>query len=336
MRAFIPAEFEGRPLEELQRFLRGAPADLVWLEGVEWRDQERPRGRGVWMDEPVEAPTVILTRPRTEADLPPSHPPITVPNVDIEQYLGGGQFGCVYSGRVKATGLIIAIKVIPNDAGRDALKGTGRVIQEAMIGAKLSHRNIVRVFDLQPTGDYWIILMELVQGRPLQDSPPVGNAVKGCLGALADALCEMGDRRIVHRDIKPANIVVRRLDHSPVIVDLGLAIDLTISSPPADGIAGTLYFMPPEAMRGEISLGFDAYSLGVTAFSILAPSGRLSFPDGMHGLIAAKVSGAFVDRVSNAMADTEPIMRDWILRTLNPDVQIRLAALHEARTWPSN
>jgi eukaryotic-like serine/threonine-protein kinase len=189
--------------------------------------------------------------------------------VDLEEYLGGGRFGCVYAGRVRSTGLLIAVKILRSDRSETDEQRARGVIREAMIGARLSHRNIMGVFDVRPVGQFWIILMELVQGDRLSDAELDESSLIHCFGGLADAICSMAERQIVHRDIKPDNIVLRRFDRSPVIVDLGLAVDLAVTGPEDRGFAGSPRFMPPEAFNGTVTTSFDAYSLGVTAFDVL-------------------------------------------------------------------
>ncbi len=286
------------------------------------------------MDEPWEVSTQRLTHERNDTQLPADHPQILVPNVDIKEYIGGGQFGWVYAGLVRTTGLVIAVKVLRNECFESTSLVARRAANEAIIGAKLAHRNIMGIFDLRPVGRFWIILMELVQGKSLAQSDISSDKMRSYFGQLADALYLMVNNRIVHRDIKPDNIVLRKIDESPVVVDLGLAVDLSLLDPAEAGIAGTPYFMPPEALNGEISSAFDAYSLGVTAaFTIVKDDYFFSFPGGMAELFRAKASGEFSDRVKDALNNTDSELRNWILNLLSMDTETRLRALQEGRKW---
>src|SRR5580765_4229906 len=100
----------------------------------------------------VTAPTVT-----GNARLPEDHPVIEVPGVMLEQYLGGGGQGCVFSGRVTATGALIAVKLLSH----------GRAVREALLASRVRHPNVVRVLRAQRAGNYWVLLMELVLGDEL-------------------------------------------------------------------------------------------------------------------------------------------------------------------------
>jgi serine/threonine protein kinase len=336
-----PSDFEGRPLSDLQDFLDDADASAIgreWGDNVEWRTRIRYAGGAT--DEPAEAPTVFLADDRDDTHVPLERPEIAIPNVDIHEYLGGGQFGWVYSGRVKGTGLVVAVKVLRRGVrhdDEDTARRARSVIQEAIIGAKLGHRNIVGVFDLRPTSQFWIILMELVQGKRLRRSE-IGaepEKVRRCFGQLADALCTMAARNIVHRDIKPDNIVIRRQDGSPVVVDLGVAVDMSVTDLSEAGIAGTPLFMSPEAFRGEITSACDAYSLGVTAVDVVGAGSLMTGYGNAVELIRAKASGKFHDHVLDVIRSTEDAFRAWIVELISDKRESRLKALQEGRKWAS-
>jgi serine/threonine protein kinase len=348
---FRPSDFAGRPLQDLADFLEQPDTDALEHERGKFLGRTRPprvrfayeieigetfQGLFESSTQCLESSTQHLTRDRDDTHLPATHPPISVPNVDIVEYLGGGAFGWVYSGRVKTTGLIIAVKILRNDYFQRKELLSRRAANEAVICAKLGHRNIMRVFCLQPIGDFWIILMELVQGKSLADSEISPDGIKSCFQQLANALRTMGDMRIVHRDVKPANIVLRRLDASPVLVDFGLALDLSISDPADAGIGGSPYYMPPEAFRGQITPAFDAYSLGVTAFTVVKPDHSIPIQGGSEGLIRSKLSGEFHDCIERAFNDAKPILADWILKLVSLDVEVRLRALNDATLWSSS
>src|ERR1044071_3356016 len=166
MPEFKPSEFAGRRLQELEDFLQQADADAIrreWEKKVEGHTP--PQTRGAAMDKLWEASTQLLTHERNDTQLPADHPQSLVPNVDIKEYIGGGQFGWVYAGLVRTTGLVIAVKVLRNECFESTSLVARRAANEAIIGAKLAHRNIMGIFDLRPVGRFWIILMELVQGK---------------------------------------------------------------------------------------------------------------------------------------------------------------------------
>ena len=204
-----------------------------------------------------------------------------------------------------------------------------------MIGARLSHRNIMSVFDVRPVGSFWIVLMEFIQGDRLTGIDLDDKSAKRCFGQLADAVHLMGQKLIVHRDIKPDNIVVRRSDGSPVIVDLGLAVDLSICAPKEFGVAGSPLFMPPEGFDGMVTTAFDPYSLGVTAFYVLTKGDRVQ-SKGMRELIDAKRSGEFARDLDMRLRGKSSALRSWIMDLINADQEMRRRALDNAIRWTKN
>ncbi len=150
MTAFDPEVFVGKAAAELEAFLQGVDQDALaseWRDRVEWR--QRPRVGGGMLDDPTRLQSRHLFPDDIGFDLPAEHPPVAVPNLDILRYLGGGTFGGVYVARVRTTGLIVALKVLRTDRGDDTPRSAAN---EALMGAKLKHRNIVRVFDVRPIG----------------------------------------------------------------------------------------------------------------------------------------------------------------------------------------
>jgi serine/threonine protein kinase len=252
------------------------------------------------------------------------HPDVEVPGVVLEAFLGGGGQGWVYAGRVRATNKVVAVKVLARAA--DAL---GWGAREAILCARVRHRNVLRVLRAEPAGAFWVVLMELVQGDELtRDHLPPGQA-RPCFGQLADALAALARQRLVHRDVKPANVLLRRPDRSPVLIDFGLAVDLAEPDAAAD-LSGTPFFMAPEAWRDEPPApAWDAYALGVTA--ALALAGAPAMPRDLASLRQAKLSGVFERRITAAVADGE--LRTWVGRMVHADPAERQRAVEAARAW---
>jgi serine/threonine protein kinase len=271
----------------------------------------------------------VSTRPE-ETRLPDDHPEIDVPGVVLEDYLGGGGQGWVYSGRVKATNKVVAVKVVGRGSGDDPL---GWGAREAILCARVRHRNVLRVLRAEPAGAFWVVLMELVQGEELARGKLAAGEARGCFGQLADALLALARQRLVHRDVKPANILLRRPDHSPVLIDFGLAIDLGELTDFAADLSGTPFYMAPEAWRdAPPDPSWDAYALGVTAAVVLV--GPPNLKTDLPSLRQAKLSGAFERKVAEgltAVADAD--LTRWVSRLLDHDPAARRAALEDARAW---
>jgi serine/threonine protein kinase len=224
--------------------------------------------------------------------------------------------------------LVVAVKVIRGDS----CVGEGQAINEARIGAKLDHRNLLRIFEAQKVGAFWVVVIEFLQGDDLSrvDLPP--SVIRPFFGQLADAIQAMARARIVHRDIKPANIIRRRADGAPVLIDFGLAVDLDATTK-HPGFAGTPLFMAPESfLDAWPDSSQDAYSLGVTAVVLLAKD---QLPRNVHfnELIQMKVQGAFDRRLAGALSQVkDDVLRSWCAALLSEPAN-RLSQLEEARSW---
>jgi serine/threonine-protein kinase len=228
---------------------------------------------------------------------------------------------------VKATGHIVAVKVLRADV-ETAQNSAAR---EALLCARVRHRNVLRVFKTQAAGPFWVVIMELIQGPELQESHLAGAHLRACFVQMAEALRELRKQQIVHCDIKPSNILLRRLDNSPVLVDFGVALDL--SQPLNEfNLFGTPYYMAPEALRrGKPSFAWDAYALGVTAAALL--SVRLQ-PDSLDALRGAKYSGEFEQGLQHGLKQiADARLRDWIVALLHNDPEVRLAAVETAANY---
>jgi serine/threonine protein kinase len=164
----------------------------------------------------------------------------------------------------------------------------------------------MRIFHVQPTGEFWIVIMEMLQGDDLTKNKLRSKQYMECFGQLADAVWAMGEKHIVHRDLKPSNIVLRTSDYSPAIIDFGIAVDLTALEFGFSGICGTPYFMSPEAFSEEKpNPAWDAYSLGITVATVSSKKPNLSSVKGMDELIQKKLSGAFAYEIQQALLNIE-------------------------------
>ena len=103
----------------------------------------------------VWSPATILAATVNDADLPANHPDVDVPGVALETYLGGGGQGWVYAARVLQTGSVVAVKVLR----ADYVAGMGRAAREALLCARVKHRNVLRVFKACPAGAFWVVVI---------------------------------------------------------------------------------------------------------------------------------------------------------------------------------
>ena len=200
----------------------------------------------------------------------------------IQGLLGRGGMGTVYRAVHKQLGREVALKVLPEPgAGSKDAVLSRRFVREASICARLSHPNIVRVFDYGHEQGCFYYAMELLEGRSLHDlleEQPVQPVpvVLRLAHDVVEAFACYFPQGIVHRDLKPANIMIDGSGKA-TLTDFGLVKDLMASGITRQGaIVGTPAYIAPELVRGQpVTPSADIWSLGVLLFRML--SGRLPF-----------------------------------------------------------
>ena len=181
----------------------------------------------------------------------------------ILRKIGAGGMGIVYLGRDQRLEREVALKVLPEGLLTDEA-ARKRLRKEALALSKLSHPNIAAVYDFDSEGAVDFLVMEYIEGTSLADRVRC-NALSerevASVGAqIAQALEEAHEHGVVHRDLKPGNILLTPKGRVKVL-DFGLArlLSLPADSEPTKSItkshvlAGTLPYMAPEQLRGEVA-----------------------------------------------------------------------------------
>ena len=198
-------------------------------------------------------------------------------NYEIKSIIGEGGMGSVYLAEHTQMQRVVAIKVLlPQFMSKPEIRE--RFKNEASTLANLQHPNIVGLYDYleDETGMY--LIMEYVEGEPLDDyiknvtGPMPEGRVVPIIKEILSAVGYAHNLNIVHRDIKPANIIVAK-NGSVKILDFGIAriIGEDNKSLTKTGTQmGTIFYMSPEQVEGK-SADFrsDIYSLGVTFYQML-------------------------------------------------------------------
>jgi len=212
---------------------------------------------------------------------------------EILSELGKGGMGKVYKAKDLDLGEMVAIKTLLTPAEGGTGADEERLLREVQICRRVSHPNVVRVFDLGRFDGGVFVTMELLEGQTLDNviSPfetlPLSR-VRFLISEIAAGLQEAHALGIVHRDLKPSNVMVteKRLK----ILDFGIArmsggFDSRLTR---TGFAfGSPMFMSPEQLMGEELDGrSDLYSLGIVAFAMIA--GREPFIDENPAVLALR------------------------------------------------
>ena len=209
-------------------------------------------------------------------------PELDIPGYVLDDILAEGGMGSIFQAHDKGTGQPVAIKILhPGYAKHDEF--VGRFIQEARAAGRLSHPNIVKVFNVGKTasGRYYFT-MELVKGSTLTQKI-AGLSIRDAARMfyeIADALDYSHRRGIIHRDIKPDNILIGQ-DGEPKLTDLGIAVlDQQDMKQVGPRVLGTPHYMSPEQASGKnITAATDIYSLGATFYHVFAGQPLFDAPD---------------------------------------------------------
>ncbi len=195
----------------------------------------------------------------------------------VDGVLGKGAMGTVYKGVDPAINRPVALKTIRLDFVTDPnelAELKERLHREAQAAGKLSHPNIVTIYDVGSEGSLQYIAMEYLEGQTLEDLIKKKvrfnyRIIAQMISQICSALEYAHERGIVHRDIKPANIMVLS-DYSVKVMDYGIA-RVDSNSMTKTGIAmGTPNYISPEQLKGlAIDRRADLFSLGVVMYEML-------------------------------------------------------------------
>lgn len=198
--------------------------------------------------------------------------------------LGRGAMGVVYRAVDPIIEREVALKTLHADLPTDVIEEVRvRFLREARSAGRLSHPNIVTVFDVGQEGGAAYIAMELLEGRSLhqmlRDPQPLAfHSAADIIAQVADALHHAHQFKIVHRDVKPANIVVTPAGRAK-LTDFGVAF-VPASDVTQTGTAlGSPRYMAPEQVLGQpIDARADVFSLGVVLYELLTRRTPFEWP----------------------------------------------------------
>ena len=189
--------------------------------------------------------------------------------------IGGGGMAEVYLAEDTLLTRRVAVKILRSQYTSDE-DFVVRFRQEARAAARLSHPNIVSIFDVGCAEDTHYIVMEYVSGETLKDyikreGPLSPQIVLELAYQVAAALKHAHDNKIIHCDIKPHNILISR-EGLAKVTDFGIARAVSSqTSTQVAGVMGSVHYLSPEQARGYgVDAQSDIYSLGVVMYEMLS------------------------------------------------------------------
>lgn len=263
----------------------------------------------------------------------PSAPPAPKPVLGryrIERELGKGAMGTVYLGVDPKIGRTVAIKTMPlsaefEEGELDAVKA--RFFREAETAGRLSHPNIVTIYDAGEVQDLAYIAMEYLPGQNLTPYTRLNNLLPldeamEVIARCAEALAYAHRRHVVHRDIKPANIMYEARSGTLKITDFGIARITDYSRTKTGMVLGTPSYMSPEQLAGKKVDGrSDLFSLGVMLFQLT--TGELPFKAESMAALMHKIANDEPPPLRGLRPEAPPCLQAIVERALAKHPQRR-------------
>lgn len=235
---------------------------------------------------------------------------------ELKDLLGRGGFSLVYAAHDTDAGRDVALKVLREpDGWRSASAQRRAFLHESKALAQLRHPGIVRVYDAGVLEGHPIIVMEKVEGEPLEHWLAAGrspSAVVECWLALCDAVAAAHGVSIVHRDLKPSNVIVTGRG-AIKLLDFGLARSSTEVRTASSVVFGSGGYTAPERLRGDPGgPAGDQYALAVMlAVGLGAPVPTVGTPPQLDADVVTPLREA----LSKALAE-DPTHRFESVRAL--------------------
>jgi tetratricopeptide (TPR) repeat protein len=251
---------------------------------------------------------------------------------EIQKMLGMGGMGAVYKARDMEVERVVGLKVIrPDLAGNPAI--LARFKQELVLARQVTHKNIIRIYDLNEADGVKFITMEFIEGEDLRSIltshgklPPeeaAGIILQVCAGLQA-----AHGEGVIHRDLKPSNIM-RDPAGRVVIMDFGLARTVQGDGMTQTGMmVGTMEYMSPEqAMGKDLDARSDQFAVGLIFYEML--SGFIPFH--AESAIASLVKRTQEAAVPLVDVDTSipPVLSHVVSKCLERDPNARFASLQQ-------
>lgn len=250
----------------------------------------------------------------------------------ILERVGGGGMADVYRAHDKLLDRSVAVKVLRSQFTDDE-EFVSRFRREAQAAARLSHPNIVNIYDVGLDEQAYYIIMEYISGETLKEkiereAPlPVETAVRISI-EIAEALEHAHQNNLIHCDIKPHNILVTRSGRIKV-TDFGIARAVTSSTMTNSGtIIGSVHYFSPEQAKGAaVGAKSDIYSLGIVLYEML--TGQVPFTGESPISIALKHLQEDPKPPRELNGEIPPLIEAIVMKAINKDPAARFSDIGE-------
>ena len=251
---------------------------------------------------------------------------------EILAVIGKGGMGWVYKARDSEIDRIVALKVIREVLARDELI-IKRFKDEIILARKVTHKNVLRIYDIAEAEGRKFISMPYIEGRDLKDiiveegAFSIERALEIARQVL-EALKSAHDAGVIHRDLKPQNIMIDK-DGTACVADFGIAKSADTGGLTVTGqIVGTPEYMSPEQAEGkDVDFRSDLYSFGLILYEML--TGKVPFKaDSIITTLMLRLRES-----PQAPSKDNPAVPAWldrlVMRTLETNVADRYANAEE-------
>src|SRR5437016_1085827 len=297
-----------------------------------------------------DAPTMIDTpakpAPRTRAGTTHAGQPMLEPGAilaqryEILEILGEGGMGAVYKAMDRELSRPVALKVIrPDLAGNQAI--LDRFKQELLLAREVTHKNVIRIYDLGEAEGMKFITMEYVEGKDLRTlihektklAPEEAVEIMQQVCRALEAAHSVG---IIHRDLKPQN-VMRDKSGRILVMDFGLARTLEGDGMTQTGaLVGTMDYMSPEQALGkELDQRSDVFALGLIFYELL--TGKMPYKADSVVASLLKRTQERAAPVSSHDATIPQALSNIVGKSMEPDVKLRYQTaaeiLNDLNAW---
>jgi tetratricopeptide (TPR) repeat protein/predicted Ser/Thr protein kinase len=269
-------------------------------------------------------------RPRTTTKLQPGH--IIGGRYEILDLLGEGGMGAVYKASDRELNRFVALKLIRSDLASDPAI-LARFKQELLTAHQVTHKNVIRIYDLAEADDVKFITMEYIEGRDLrrvlldEGKLPPERAVE-IIRQVCVALDAAHSVGVIHRDLKPQNIMCDKAGRI-LVMDFGLARSIESKGMTQTGaLMGTIEYMSPEQCMGkQLDARSDLFAIGLIFYELLTNETPYKADSAMGSLLLRNQQRAVP--ASELDASVPRGLSDIVGKCLERDLNLRYQSAQE-------